>query len=147
LKYIFDDGREIIIGPLHVADQASADQKLIDLEPDVLISAQEADAQLAVDNDSVIDQSGEASNKQVARQYLKIAMSETDLYRAYQKLKKANDFIDVQGWSNAQVKSNLSITDDQWSAIVARYQYLSLNAADIQNYHTLTLNDPGTGDM
>lgn len=147
LKYTFTDGRIINIGPFFVQSQNDAEQVLIDRESNVLSSMQDTDAESAVDNDLDINQSGEASNKQVARQYLKRAMQNEDPNIAYLKLKKAQDYFILQGWSDAQIKSNLNITDIQWSTIVIRYQYLCNNLTAMQDFQDVLSSDTGVSDL
>lgn len=124
LQYDFSSGLPAILNGIYVSDQSEADQKLIDVEPTVLIKRQESDAEAAEEGGDNIEATGEAGLNQIARQYLKRAMNEVDPYISLIKLKRANNKFTELGWTNGQIKSELGLTDNQWNLIKARYQYL-----------------------
>jgi hypothetical protein len=141
-RYELSDGRVVEIGLINVSSELEAGQKLVEKEQEVLASIQLSDAETAVYLDSDIQSSGQASAKQVARQYLKDAMMTEDPYSAHKKLKKADNYIDGRGWTASQIKTNLNMSDDQWSAIVTRYQYLSSNESALDAYELIRQSDP-----
>lgn len=145
--YFFSDGRESTLGPMYVANQLAADTKLIALEPEVLASIQNQDAEDSERNDLAIeDSAGESTLKQRAIQYLKRAMSEDDPFIAFSKLDRFNTFRTNQGWTVAQVKAQLNLTDDQWNKIITRYSYLQANEQALINYNLIVDGDTVRGE-
>jgi hypothetical protein len=132
---------------MFVANEIEANAKLLELELGVLESIQNSDADDAVNSDLEIGSVKQASNKQVARQYLKTAMLTVDPYAAYLKLKKANDYFAAQSWTNADIKAFLSLSDSQWSSVVTRFQYLVSNLPALLEYQDVLDNDPFTGEL
>ena len=134
------DGREIHRGPVPVADQAAADARAITLEADVILSIIERDTEEAVDADNEIVVHRSATAKQVARQFLKRAFLTTDPIKSYLRLKKFNDYRIAQGWTVAQTKAQLNISDAQWSRLVAKWTYLSdaTRLQTMQDYNLIT---------
>lgn len=148
LKYTFDDGRVFKYGPFHVVNEAEAEVRLLAQEPIMLADVQAQDAATVADADGTITgTTGQATEEQVAWDYLKKAMRTEDPYHAYRKLKKAQDHFTAKGWSAAQIKANLGITNAQWSVIVTRWQYLNGDTATLQAYESIRASDPGTGEL
>ena len=140
-RYTFTDDHIEQAGPLFVADQAAAEAKLLSTEAHILKRVQDRHARNAVDNDRDVAVSGEASLKQVAKQYLIAFMQEQDRVIALRHIKKIMQFITVQGWTAAQVKGQLNITDEQWTRIVARRDYLLANEQLIADSANLESGD------
>jgi len=124
-QYVFDDDRVVDRYAGHVNSPAEADQLLIDLEPQVLAAEQARDSEEAERNDRDITARGQASLRQIARQYLRRAMEEPDPFISLKKLQRVNTFFTAQGWSQAQIKSRLDLTDTQWSKMVSKFIYLT----------------------
>lgn len=129
----FDDGR--VIERNVRAPNADAWADLIaNILTRVQEQVQEADAQEAVENDvEILNPYKEASTAKMAVAYLRRAQETEDPYRAYLKFSRFNDFRVAQGWSLNQVVTNLmaaGLTEDEWTDMRARYQYLS-NAARV----------------
>jgi len=137
LMYVFSDGREVTLSGIYVNDQDAADQKLIDLESIVLFKTQELDAEKSEDQDSAIVDTGEASQKQIAKQYLIRAMQEKDPFISLNKLTKVLNFITNQGWTPTQIKTALNLTNDEWDKITTRYNYLKSVEAALINYQDI----------
>jgi hypothetical protein len=141
-KYTFDDGREVFRRHINLDnDTTAATTAMGDLADSAFKEIERIDLNEAIEQDLPIAAYKEASLLKVARQYIKKAMAEDDPYVSYLKLKKANDYIIAQGWTNAQVKSQLNLTEAQWSAIKDRYLYLSGNSANLVSHDTIKAGD------
>jgi len=129
--FTLDDGRKETAGPFNIPTIVAAEAMMTGMVSYIESHVEEMDAGETVSNDSPI------SSKADAKQYLRQAMSEEDIIVAYKMLKKANDHITSKGWTNAQVKAQLNLTDDQWTAIVERYQYLNFHLPTILAFDAL----------
>ena len=92
-------------------------------------------------DDSEIGISGNATLKQVARAWLKSAMQEEDPYESHRKLRKFIEFKNTLGWTLAQVKNHLELTDEQYDLISNRYSYLHPSEATLELYNTIRISD------
>ena len=136
-RFTFDN-QVIEIGPVFVGDEVEANAKLSELEPQAIEQAKKRDAGRL----SEIVDSGETSKVDVARMFLRQAMSEPEPYIAYRKLKRFNEFRISQGYTVAQVKNAMKITDKQWQKITARWRHFNQNAAAIEAYQNIVSDDP-----
>lgn len=115
--------------------------KRAEFESEVLAVAQENDATKAEREGGTIKDSGEATKAQVARQYVRKAMDETDPFIALGKLKKAQAFFSGQGWSPAQIRTRLGLTSEQWGKITTRLNYLKSNEQVLIDYQAVLAGD------
>ena len=144
-SYVFADGVVLTTGPHNVESDAAADALMLANEPKVEAHKSAMEAEATVANDGTIEDKNDATREHIARDYLKKGMREKDPYHAYFKLKKPIEWLQAQGWSPAQIKLRLLITDEQWDAINARYAYLQLDPQTMQGYESIRENDPGKG--
>jgi hypothetical protein len=137
-KYTFSDGRVVFKRHINMANDTTEPAIQLDnLEASAVAEISRVDSTEAVFNDEPIVVYKEATAKQIAKEYLRNAMREEDSALAYKKLKKADDYITANGWTPAQVKAQLGLTDKQWTAVKDRFQYLSTSAVDLNSYETI----------
>jgi len=139
VKYTFASGL-VRQRPLRNAgiDKASALTFAQSLIPEAEERQQERDAENAYHSDQLIEtDAGESTMQQRAIAYLENAMREDDSIIAYHKLKRFNDFRTNQGWTVAQIKAQLNITDNQWDTMTTRYTLLDSNSANITAFEAL----------
>ena len=128
-------------------DEAAALVKATNIVSGAEDSVANLDAEKAEYNNLPIeDPAGESTLQQRARQYLKRAMAEDNPIIAFSKLDRFNTFRTNQGWTVAQVKAQLNLTDPQWAAISARYGYLDVNKLTLINYQAVVDGDTIRGD-
>lgn len=135
------DGRTIQYGPRHYVDSIAASADISQIESEVESFISDTDAEEAETDNVGIQAHNTASLITVARQYIKRSMAEEDPYTAYARLKTFLDYKTAQGWTNAQVKSNLSLTDAQWDLIANRWTYLNTNSTTLLDYETVRDGD------
>lgn len=124
-----------------LADEAAVLTKQAEVEAEVIESAQERDAVKTEYEDGDISDSGEASQVQVARQYLRRAMGEEDPLLALRKLEKVQSFFAAEGWTPAQIRTRLNITSRQWTEITTRLSYLKANEQVLIDYKAVLAGD------
>ena len=127
IDFTFADGR-IITRNVRAQDATAWAQLLIDLPAQVEKDIEILDAQEVAETDNAIASYKDAPIKRVALAYLRRAYSTGDPYRAYVKFERFNDYRVAQGWTVNQVVTNLAevgLTDDEWTEMRDRYQYLS----------------------
>lgn len=127
MEFIFDDGRRIVRA-VNAADAAAWANLIVDMPALIEDAIEEKDANEASEVDQEITAYKQASIKRVALAFLRRAYSTGDPYRAYLKFSRFNDYRLAQGWTLNQVVENLSevgLTDDEWTDMRDRYQYLS----------------------
>lgn len=142
-RYTFDNGRVVNLGPCFLQSLDDVESIRISLESKALSIAKRKDAEPILRSDSSVSAIGEATKRDVARQFLEKAMKETDTSKAYLKLKRFNEFRVSEGYTVAQVKAALNITDSQWDKIIARWTHLNGNSSAIEAYIAIAGNDPG----
>jgi len=116
------------------ADEAAALTKAISMISDVDLSIQQRDAERAEAENTDIADSGTATKKQVAIQYIKSFVEERNSIISLKKIRKIVSFITNEGWSAAQVKAQLNITDAQWTVITTKRDYLLANQDAIDTF-------------
>ena len=129
IKFVFDDGREII-QTVRAEDAAAWAELLIDLPGEVQAAVEAEDAVKASESDGEVAdaEAGQASQAAVALAYLRKAYSLDDPYKAFLKFDKFNNYRVAKGWNLNQVVAGLSsvgLTEEEWDLLRDAYSYLS----------------------
>lgn len=132
-KYVFDDGREVIRGPIHVTDSNAADTKLVDMVPDVLVTMQKQDASEAVRLNK-LEAHKQATLAQVQYQFIREGFDSTEPYRAYLKMKDVAPALLSLGYTNEQYAVALNTTVEDVEGARARWEELEVNAVTLAAY-------------
>jgi len=118
-------------------NEAAALAKANEMITDVDLSIQQRDAERAGNENADIAASGTATKKQVAIRRIKSFVEEKNPIAALRKIRKIVSFIVAEGWTAAQIKTQLNITSAQWSVITAKRDYLLANQVTIDAFEVV----------
>ena len=139
-KTLLDDGRSIVGGTIRLADTTAANDYIPTAQAFLVSQIEDIDADELIDQLAIVGSNKTASAKKVAKRYLKRAMQSNSL-EAYEKLNAFNDYRVAQGWTPAQVRNQLNLTNAQFNAIISRFTYLNSNSTKLEDYQTVIDGD------
>jgi len=133
-EFTFDDGSKVRTGPDVLESESEIEAHLDSKEPRLV----EKKANREAEEDVRQDRQAKAKN---VKEFLRSAMEEKDPAIALRQINKAQAFFADNGWTPAQIKSRLNISDDQWSGIIARRNHLNSNAQTLIDYQAVLAGD------
>jgi len=139
-KTTLDDGRSIVSASIRSANATAAAAYIPTIQAILVSQMEDIDADEVIDVLGTVGSNKTASAKKVAKRYLKRAMQSNSL-EAYEKLNAFNDYRIAQGWTPAQVKAQLNLTNAQFNDIISRFTYLNSNSTKLDDYKVVIDGD------
>ena len=131
--YTFTDGRTFTRGPVNVSSSEEAENKLAAIEPSVLASVQQNDAQEAV-KAGVQSAHKEATEPQVLYAWLLAGFDEPEHYKAYHFMKDIGPALLSLGYTDEQYSMMLGTSVEDATASREYWEFLDANSATILAY-------------
>ena len=147
LDVTFTDGRVKTVS-LRAPDEDEWSAKMLTIQAQVQAQMSRQDAQEAADvGGEILGAYKEASEQEQALAFMRAAYDEEDIYRAYLKFARFNDYRVRNGWSLTQVVTNLAsvgLTADEWEEFKTFWQYASNTArvTAMEAYQGVVDGDP-----
>lgn len=132
-KFMLDDGRKVLRGPINCVNEADANSKRIAMEPSILLHIKQMDADHAIEQD-VISSHRTSSVWETRIAWMKRGYNESEPYKAYKILKRIMVPLLALGKTDQEYSERLGITLNTFQALENKWLALAANSVAIEAY-------------